>query len=225
MVVNFPHNPTGALLTPETFSDLIDLLDRRGIPLFSDEMYRHLELGADRTLPAACEVYDRAVSLSGLSKAYGLPGLRIGWLASRDRDLLTQIACLKDYTTICASAPSEILALMALTRREAILSSQRERLRTNLAILETFMADHAETFDWRQPAGGSVCFPAFRRSEGASAFCERLVQTAGIMLLPSAPFQFGDRHVRIGFGRADLPEVLQRLADFLAHPDQTAPEP
>ena len=223
VVVNFPHNPTGALLTPETFGDLIDLLDRRGISLFSDEMYRHLEFGSERTLPAACEVYDRAVSLAGLSKAYGLPGLRIGWLASRNREILTQTARLKDYTTICASAPSEILALMALARQEIILNRQRKRLHTNREVLEAFMADHTETFGWRKPAGGSVCFPAFRRPEGAAAFCERLVQEAGIMLLPSAPFQFGDRHVRIGFGREDLPEVLQRLADFLTQPSPTAP--
>ena len=215
VVVNFPHNPTGALLPPETFRDLIDLLGRRGIPLFSDEMYRHLEFAAGATLPAACEIYDRAVSLSGLSKTYGLPGLRIGWLTSRNRDVLAQAARLKDYTTICASAPSEILAIMALARRETILNRQRERLRTNLEILEAFMTDHAEIFGWRKPSGGSICFPAFLRSEGATAFCQRLVREAGIMLLPAAPFQYGDRHVRIGFGRDNLPAVLQHLGDFL----------
>jgi aspartate/methionine/tyrosine aminotransferase len=215
VVVNFPHNPTGAVLSPDTFRDLVDLLGRRGIPLFSDEMYRHLAFDPAGTLPPACAIYDRAVSLSGLSKAYGLPGLRIGWLASRNRDVLARAARLKDYTTICASAPSEILAVMALARREVILNSQRKRLRTNLGILESFMAGQAEIFGWRKPSGGSVCFPAFRRPEGAAAFCERLVREAGIMLLPAAPFQYGDRHVRIGFGRDNLPDVLQHLADFL----------
>jgi aspartate/methionine/tyrosine aminotransferase len=216
VVVNFPHNPTGAMLPPEAFGTLIDLLERRGIPLFSDEMYRHLECDSGSTLPAACEIYDRAVSLSGLSKAYGLPGLRIGWLASRDHGFLMQAARLKDYTTICASAPSEILAIMALARRGTILRRQRARLLANLGVLETFMAEHAAIFEWRRPSGGSICFPALRRPEGAAAFCDRLVQAAGIMLVPAAPFDYGDRHVRIGFGRDNLAEVLQHLADYLA---------
>ena len=105
VVVNFPHNPTGALPSRETFEALIDLLEKRGIYLFCDEMYRGLEFAPGTTLPAACETYNQAVSLAGLSKAYGLPGLRIGWLATRDRPLLTRAAQLKDYTTICASAP------------------------------------------------------------------------------------------------------------------------
>ena len=217
VVVNFPHNPTGAVLPPEGFTDLTDLLRQRGIPLFSDEMYRHLEFDPGRTLPAACEVYEMAVSLGGLSKAYGLPGLRVGWLASQNRDVLARAAQLKDYTTICASAPSEILAIMALGRRGTIVARQRERLIANLAVLETFMAAHADVFGWRPPEGGSICFPALRRPEGASAFCRSLVETAGIMLLPSAPFQYGDRHVRIGFGRDNLPEVLDRLAAYLDH--------
>jgi aspartate/methionine/tyrosine aminotransferase len=216
VVVNFPHNPTGAQLTLDRFKDLVDLLRRRRIPLFCDEMYRHLELGSAETLPPAAAVYEHGVSLAGLSKAYGLPGLRVGWLATRDREFIAHTAALKDYTTICASAPSEILALMALRRRTAILERQRERLRSNLAVLEAFMTTHGDTFRWHPPAGGSVCFPGILRPEGARAFCRRLVREAGIMLLPAAPFQYGDGHVRIGFGRDNLPDVLERLAKHLS---------
>jgi len=216
VVVNFPHNPTGALLDAVVFEKLIALLRDRGIYLFSDEMYRHLEIAPDATLPAACEVYEKAVTLSGLSKTYGLPGLRIGWLAARDREFLARTARLKDYTTICSSAPSEILAIIALANRPTIISRQQARIRANLDVLETFMAAHATIFRWLRPAGGSIGFPGFLRPEGAEAFCERLVKQAGIMLLPATPFQYGDKHVRIGFGRDNLPEVLQRLSDYLA---------
>lgn len=220
VVVNFPHNPTGALPPAEVFEALIDLLRQRGIYLFSDEMYRGLEIAPAATLPAACERYERAVSLAGLSKVYGLPGLRIGWLATRDRDLITRTAQLKDYTTICASAPSEILAIIALDNRDAIVAVQRERLRANLEELETFMADHAERFHWQRPQGGSICFPGLRRPEGAKAFCRTLVEKTGIMLLPATPFQYGDRHVRIGFGRSNFPEVLHRFGDYLCMADR-----
>ncbi len=216
VVVNFPHNPTGALLPPDTFRSLVDLLRHRGIYLFSDEMYRHLEIEPGAILPAACEAYEKAVTLSGLSKAYGLPGLRIGWLASRDREFLARTARLKDYTTICNSAPSEVLGIIALANRQTIINRQQVRIRANLDVLETFMAAHGTIFRWRRPAGGSIGFPGFLRPEGAEAFCERLVEQAGIMLLPSTPFQYGDKHVRIGFGRDNLPEVLQRLSDYLA---------
>jgi len=225
VVVNFPHNPTGAKPSQEMFTSLIDLLRERGIALFSDEMYRNLEIAPGRPLPAACAQYEGAVSLGGLSKSYGLPGLRIGWLASRNREFLVRAAHLKDYTTICASAPSEILAIMALGCRKTILARQHERLLANLDVLETFMRDHEEVFGWRRPAGGSICFPSLRRPEGAAAFCSTLVEKAGIMLLPSTPFQFGDRHVRIGFGRNNLPEVLERFAAYLSSglPSRTRP--
>jgi aspartate/methionine/tyrosine aminotransferase len=215
VVVNFPHNPTGALPSPEDFAGLLDLLRPRGIVLFGDEMYRHLERDPAARLPAAA-TYERGISLSGLSKAFGLPGLRIGWLAAQDRDFLGRVAALKDYTTICASAPSEILALMALERRQTILARQRERLGTNLAVLKGFMKTHADTFRWRPPSAGSVCFTGLRRPEGARSFCRRLAQEAGIMLLPATVFQYGNAHVRIGFGRDSLPDVLERLANHLS---------
>jgi aspartate/methionine/tyrosine aminotransferase len=214
-VVNFPHNPTGALPAREEFEALIDRLRPRGIRLLSDEMYRYLEADPAARLPAACEIYERAVSLAGLSKAFGLAGLRIGWLASRDRETLSRVAALKDYTTICASAPSEILALVALRNRAEILARQRERVRSNLQVLEAFLSRHARGLEYRAPAGGSVCVPRLRYAEGAAVFCERLVRTAGIMLVPSGLFGYGDRHVRIGFGRRDLPEVLDCFSEYL----------
>lgn len=220
VVVNFPHNPTGALPSAATFDTLIGLLRQRGIFLFSDEMYRGLEIEPDATLPAACDRYERAVTLGGLSKTYGLPGLRIGWLATRDRNLITRTSQLKDYTTICASAPGEILAIMALDNREAIVAGQRDRLLANLKALEMFMTSHDDCFHWQCPKGGSVCFPGLRRAEGAQAFCRTLVENADIMLLPSLPFQYGDHHVRIGFGRQNLPEVLQRFDAYLSSIDR-----
>jgi aspartate/methionine/tyrosine aminotransferase len=216
VVVNFPHNPTGALPSVETFEALIGLLRQRGIFLFCDEMYRGLEIEPGATLPAACDRYERAVTLGGLSKSYGLPGLRIGWLATRDRDLITRTAQLKDYTTICAGAPSEILAIIALDNQKAIVAGQHERLHANLQMLAAFMAAHDDCFHWQRPRGGSICFPGLRRPEGAQVFCRKLVEKAGIMLLPSAPFQYGDQHVRIGFGRQNLPEVLQRFDAYLS---------
>jgi aspartate/methionine/tyrosine aminotransferase len=215
LVVNFPHNPTGYLPSRADFEILVDLARQRGIYLLSDEMYRYLEIEASAALPAACELYEGAVSLAGLSKAYGLPGLRIGWLATRANKVLERIGLLKDYTTICNSAPSEILAILALRRREPILQGQLARLRKNLAVLEAFFERFTDCFQWNRPLGGSICFPRLTIVTETYDFCERLVAETGIMLVPSRVLQFGDNHVRIGFGRQNLPEVLALFADYM----------
>jgi len=215
VVVNFPHNPTGGLPDRETHASLVELAHRRGIRLFSDEMYRFLELDPASTLPSACETDPRSVTLGGLSKSFGLPGLRIGWVATRDRELLDRMSRLKDYTTICSSAPSEILALAALRSRDRILRAQRARVRGNLRLLERFFESHRRRFRWNRPRGGSVCFPRMEGVEDTHRFCETLVEETGVMLAPSRMFHFGDRHVRFGFGRDDLAEGLERLSSCL----------
>jgi aspartate/methionine/tyrosine aminotransferase len=215
VVVNFPHNPTGYLPTRGDFETLVDLLRERNIHLLSDEMYRFLETDDATTLPAACELYDKAVSLSGLSKSFGLPGLRIGWTVTRDHKLLGAMAGLKDYTTICSSAPSEILAIMALENRETIVAQQKTRLKKNTAVLDQFWHDFRDDIKGRSPQAGTLCFPRMEIVADTYNFCEELVREAGIMLVPSRMFAYGDHHVRIGFGREDFPEVLARFGKYL----------
>jgi aspartate/methionine/tyrosine aminotransferase len=215
VVVNFPHNPTGFVPSAEDYSSLIDLVSHRGIYLLSDEMYRFLEIDEKSNLPAGCELYHKAVSLSGLSKSYGLPGLRIGWIATQNHDLIARMSLLKDYTTICASAPSEILALFALMNRDAIISGNLQRIKRNLGLLDDFFNDYSDCFQWNRPLGGSICFPRFLLPGGATKFCDELVENAGIMLAPSSVFQYGDDHVRIGFGRDNLPEVIGHFQRYL----------
>ena len=108
VVVNFPHNPTGFIPSQEAWRSFNQLCTQRNIAVFSDEMYRFLEHRPGMTLPSAADLNPRAVVLGGVSKSLALPGLRIGWLATRDKALLQQVQHLKDFTTICASAPSEV---------------------------------------------------------------------------------------------------------------------
>ena len=155
------------------------------------------------------------VSLIGLSKSFGLPGLRMGWIVSHDRELLQRITVLKDYTTICNSAPDEILAIIALRSRADIIRQQVQRVRRNLAVLNVFFHEYHDCFTWERPRGGSICFPRVLAVQDTFAFCEELVRDTGIMLVPSRMFQFGDHHVRVGFGRDNLPVVIDRFADYL----------
>jgi aspartate/methionine/tyrosine aminotransferase len=215
VVANFPHNPTGYLPGREDIGRLVDLVRARGIALFSDEMYRGLEFAEEQRLPSLVDMYERALVLGGLSKAYGLPGLRVGWLVTHDETLLRACAAYKDYTTICASAPSELLALMALRARGKIIPMQCERIARNLALVESFFAEHEEHFTWHRPRAGSVTFPRLLGDEGSAAFCERVIRQAGVILLPATVYDYGDRHFRLGFGHEQVEEGLNRLGECL----------
>jgi aspartate/methionine/tyrosine aminotransferase len=215
LVLNFPHNPTGWLPTREDFSEMVALARRCGAQVLSDEMYRLLEHEPAERLPSAVELWDEAVSLSGMSKSLGLAGLRIGWLVTRDAALLARMAAFKDYTTICSSAPSEILALVGLRARATILQRHRARIARNLELLDRFFARHARMFRWQRPRAGTVGLARLCAPLRASEFCERALEHGGVMLVPSTLFDYGDEHVRIGFGREDLPEALARLDTVL----------
>ncbi|MCX5788664.1 MAG: aminotransferase class I/II-fold pyridoxal phosphate-dependent enzyme [Elusimicrobia bacterium] len=215
VVVNFPHNPTGCLPARKDFERIVELVRARGVHLFSDEMYRFLELDPRDRLPSACELYDKAVTLSGMSKAFGMAGIRLGWLITKDRALYERLTQLKDYTTICSSAPSEVLALIGLRAKETITSRHLSRIAGNLRLLDGFFQRNADSFSWIRPKAGTVGFPGFLRTESPADFCERLVQAAGVMLLPSAVYEYESPHVRVGFGRENMPEALNRLEEFL----------
>ncbi|MGA8240817.1 MAG: aminotransferase class I/II-fold pyridoxal phosphate-dependent enzyme [Desulfobacterales bacterium] len=215
VVVNFPHNPTGYLPSHDGYMSLVDIVRRSGAYLFSDEMYRLLEFDREATLPAGCEVYRKAISLSGLSKSFGLPGLRIGWVATRDHNILEQMRLLKDYTTICSSAPSEILGIMAVRDRENIIARQMTRIRKNISILGDFFSKYSNSMCCNPPLAGSICFPRMSLTDDTSVFCETLIKETGIMLVPSNVFQYGNHHVRIGFGREDFPEIIERFSTFV----------
>ncbi len=215
VVVNFPHNPTGYVPSRDEFIAIVKLVSEQGAYLLSDEMYRYLEVIPDTTLPAACELYEKAFSLFGLSKSFGLPGLRIGWLASQDSEALSRVSRLKDYTTICSSAPSEILAIIALRNKIKIIDQQVKRVRKNVGFLDNFFAEYQDHFSWNRPKGGSICFPRMLLVDNTHTFSEKLVNDAGIMLAPSRIFQYGDHHIRIGYGRENLPQVLELFGEYL----------
>ena len=215
LVFNFPHNPTGALPSQEEYRRLLALAEARGLYVFADEMYRFLEYDPRHRLPAACDLYPNAVSLFGVSKSFALPGLRIGWLATQNTDLMTQLANFKDYTTICSSAPSEVLALIALRNREQVLRRNLDIVRANLDTLDAFFARHPRTFRWTRPKAGTIAFPEYLGPQDVDAFCADLVARKGVMLVPASVFDYPGQNFRLGFGRRSLPRALAKLEEYL----------
>ncbi len=212
IVVNAPHNPTGMLPDRATFDGLAAIAADAGAHLLVDEVYRDLEFDPADRLPAGAEALERGISLGVMSKSFAMAGLRIGWLGTRDRDLLARCAAFKDYTTICSSAPSEILALIGLRAADVVLARSRSIVTTNLEVLDAFFEAWADRFTWVRPRAGSVGFARLTVPGVAiDDWAADLVESEGVLLLPGSQFGFGGNHFRLGFGRTDLPEALDRL--------------
>ncbi len=214
VVVNFPHNPTGGLPDKDAFAAMLETCRRRGVMFFCDEVYRYLELDSEDRLDSACDVYEHAVSLGVMSKSYGLPGLRLGWAATRNEHIVEQMASFKDYTTICNPAPSEVLARIALQHKGPLLARNREICAANLDLLEDFFARREEQFGWVRPRSGPVCFPWLREGDAAK-FCLNVLQGCGVLLAPGSHFGLSGPYFRIGFGRRNMAEALGKLEEYL----------
>jgi aspartate/methionine/tyrosine aminotransferase len=218
--INFPNNPTGSILARPSFDAVVEICRSRGIWLFSDEVYRLIERDSNRRLPQAVDVYERGISLNVMSKAYGLAGLRIGWLACKDRAMLVRFERFKHFLSICNSAPSEVLARIALKSRDRILDRNRAVVRDNLAVLNSFFADYEHLFDWREPDGGCIGFIRYKGADGVEEFTRRLVEESGVLLLPSSIYRSELGAVpgncfRVGFGRSHVPMAVAALRAWL----------
>ena len=172
-------------------------------------------------LPHAADVYDKALSLNVISKAYGLPGLRIGWIVCKDKQILARMEAYKHYLSICNSAPSERLTIIALRAREQILARNRALVNHNGDQLDTFFNEFPEFFQWRRPDGGCVGFPRYTGVGDTNQFCEDLVEKAGILLLPpkiyrSELIETPQDRFRIGFGRGNIEAGLDAFRDYLS---------
>ena len=221
VTINFPHNPTGAILPRERLDALIELCRKHGIYILSDEIFNGLGRSGTEHLPHITDLYERGLSLNVMSKAYGLPGLRIGWIACADTELLQRMEKVKHYLSICNSAPSERLALIALKNRERILARNCQIIDENLLKLNAFFARHSGLFEWRISDGSCMAFPRYLGADGVELFTQRLVQEAGVLLLPGSIYASSltptptDRF-RIGFGRRGIDEGLAAMDDYLS---------
>ena len=190
-------------------------------------MYRLIERDHVERLPQIADAYERGISLNVMSKAYGLPGLRIGWIATRNRNLLSRMERAKHYLSICNSGPSEVLALIALNARESILTRNRNLVRNNLTRLDEFFSAYPDLFEWQLPDGGCIGYPRYLGQDGVESFCERLVEDTGVLLLPASIYQSAlgptptDRF-RIGYGRADIDIGLDVMREYLGSGEAAA---
>jgi aspartate/methionine/tyrosine aminotransferase len=215
LVVCTPHNPTGEHLDHARLARVIELARRHGLWLLGDEVYRGLEhAGRGARLPSVADLYERAAAVGGTAKGMGLPGLRVGWLSTRDAELRARVGAIKDYTTICGSQPAELLAAVACRHAETLWSRSLARISENLEHCDAFFARHADRFTWRRPRGGTTVLVGLRH-ESAEAFAELVLAKSGVLVAPGPLFGAPDDCFRLGYGRANLPEALAALGTVL----------
>jgi aspartate/methionine/tyrosine aminotransferase len=215
LVLNFPHNPTGHTLSRREFEAIVELARKHDLYIFSDEMYRHLEGDPAIRVPSMCDAYEKGISLSGLSKAFALPGLRIGWLTTQENTLIGRWLTFKDFTTICNSAPSEILGIIALQSKEKILKRNLDIIRKNIVIADRFFSEHRNRFYWIYPKAGSVAFPQWLGDGTVEQFCQDILDRQGVMIVPGSLFEFSGNHFRIGLGRKNFGEAIGLVNAYL----------
>jgi len=218
--VCFPNNPTGHIIPKDDYKALVEICRKHDLYLFSDEVYRGMELDVGKRIDQAADAYEKGLSLNVMSKAYGLPGLRIGWIASQDKDILLRLEQYKHYLSICNSAPSERLAVIALSVKDKLLRKNRALMQRNVKKLDAFFADYPELFEWQHPDGSCIGFPRFTGRGGVETFCQKLVEEEGVLLLPASIYeselmQAPKDRFRIGFGRDNIDDGLAAFRKYM----------
>jgi aspartate/methionine/tyrosine aminotransferase len=224
IIINSPHNPTGYHFSPKEFEEIIEIAKEYKCYLLSDEMYRTLILRNDDLLPVGSDIYEKCISLSGVSKTFGLGGLRIGWLSIKEKTLLQKVLKFKDFTTLSNSVLSEFVALVALQKSDLILSRNLDIIQDNLKILDEFFSRHTDKFQWLKPKAGTVALVKTKFAKNTENFCEDLISKKGVLLMPGTKFDYDDCF-RIGFGRKNLDIGLKQLDSYLKEKAQKIFEP
>ncbi len=215
LIINTPHNPTGFLFSHDEIHEIVEICKNEDIYLFSDEVYRYSEYDSNDRLLSAVEIYDKAVTLGVMSKPMGLPGLRIGWIATKDAEVYQKMQHFKDYVTICGSAPSEFLAKVAMSHFDVIMKRNRDLIQSNLHILRNFMNSNKDVFQWVEPKAGNIAFIRLLLDMDVDTFCDQLREQENVLLLPASTYEYGQNHFRIGFGRKNFEDGLARLLNFI----------
>jgi aspartate/methionine/tyrosine aminotransferase len=215
IIINCPHNPTGYLMSIKKFNAITEIARENNVAIFSDEVYRFLEYNQNERLPNMCDCYDKGISLGVMSKAFGLAGLRIGWIATKDTSLLKKLMSFKNYTTICSSAPSEFFSILSLRNKDIILERNLKIIKNNFQLLEAFFNKNNHYFDWVKPKAGCIAFPRIKFEKSIEEFCRDLFDSTGVLLLPSTEYNYSDKHFRVGFGRKTFPQGLTILEGYI----------
>lgn len=207
-----PNNPTGSMITEKELRRVVRMAEERDVFLLFDETYRSLAF--DNPLTAAASLSPKVISISSMSKCYGIPGIRIGWLACRDPEVIERVLSTREQVSIANNALGEEIAALVLRNKTEYLESARRRITANRAVVAAWMREQRE-FEWIPPEAGVVCFPRIRTDVAVDP--ERLYRLLAekyrTFVIPGRCFEMDERHFRVGFG-ADAGEIRTGLRNL-----------
>lgn len=213
VTLTHPNNPTGSVISEKMLREVVELVESRNAYLLHDETYR--ELSFEKPPPSAATLSDHAISMTTMSKAYGVPGIRIGWIAG-PKHIVESVRAVREQLTICNNVLGEAIAMSVLEKRDTILKGVRKRVQANFETLKHWMA-HQDVLEWVEPSGGVVAFPRLKNGSTTSELCRTLATKYRTFTVPGYGFEM-DRHLRIGFGgdAEELNEGLKRLTEAIS---------
>ena len=214
LVLNIPNNPTGYIPVKTEMDRILNIADKMGTWVFCEETYRGMEHDPAAALPSLSDMYPRATTIGGINK-YGLAGTRMGWLVTKNRNVLENCAIYKDYTTLCNNAPGEILATIAMRNAEYLLQRNHKIVLENLNIAQKFFKKHKKTLEWIEPNGGSTAFPRLNKRFDVTEMCEKAMNEKELLIIGERAFGIETNNFRLGLGRTDFQEALDVFAEII----------
>lgn len=203
LVLNIPNNPTGYIPIQTEMDRILNLTDKMGTWVFCEETYRGMEHDPGAAIPSLTDLYTRAAVIGGLNK-FGLPGTRIGWLVSKNQQVIAGCSAYKDYTTLCNNGPGEILATIAMRNASTLLQRNHKIILENLRLAEVFFKKHKKMFQWIQPNGGATAFPKLLPPYDVMELCDRAIIEKDLLIVGARAFDMTNNHFRVGLGRKDF---------------------
>ena len=214
---NDPHNPTGALMSVDIKMALIALAEQHDITIFSDEVYRLLEIAPNEKSPSMVDLSDTAIALSTMSKPWGAGGTGIGWVACQDKGVIAKLIKSQQIYAVCFSRPGEIQAMMAIRSKDEIIGKNMKIIEDNLKLLDNFFEINKDLFEWFHPQAGGTGFVEFKGPISAGALSKMLLEQE-ILVFPPSIFDCDDnlkQYFRIGFSRKTMPAALLAFEEFI----------
>ena len=217
LILNYPHNPTGACLTAMEMASVTELCREHNLYLIADEVYRFLRMDESCSDASFADLYENAVALGSFSKTFAVPGLRLGWVAAKSQELMHKLLAYRHFTSTCSNLPCQWIAGELLNKRDDIMQRNNSIVRQNAALLEKFVTQYADLFAYVPPKGATMAYVKLLGGQGAMDFCMEILEHTGVLIVPSSVLENSDEYLRVGLCRESFPECIQLVSEYLSN--------
>lgn len=215
LVLNYPHNPTGACLGETDMTKIAELCRAHNLLLVSDEVYRFLSVDENCVTSSFADLYDKTVAIGSFSKTFAAPGLRLGWIATGNQEIMEKLLLYRHFASTCTNLPCQLIADELLNRKNEIIRRNNSIVRANAKLLEQFLKKHQDFFSYVMPKGATMAYIKLKNGQSAMKFCMELLEHTGVLIVPSSVLENSDEYLRIGLGRRSFPDCIRLVDDYL----------